>query len=104
VLAKPPRGVSASATLFQTGANGFVGTGAGSFYGTRAGWTAGGGLEWMFAQRWSLTAEYLRHDLGTSSFASAPASGFFFAPVYQNVLYSTRFEGNVVRAGLNYHF
>jgi hypothetical protein len=36
VLTKPPRGVSASATLFQTGANGFVGTGAGSFYGTRA--------------------------------------------------------------------
>jgi hypothetical protein len=48
--------------------------------------------------------EYLRYDLGTSSFASAPASGFFFAPVNQNVLYSTRFEGNVVRAGLNYHF
>ncbi len=97
-------GTTASTTLFQTGAGGFVGVGAGSLADTRAGWTAGGGLEWMFAQRWSAKAEYLHYDLGTGSFASASTSGFFATPVYQNVLYSAHFEGNVVRAGINYHF
>ena len=30
----------------------------------RAGWTVGGGVEWMFAPRWSFKAEYLYYDLG----------------------------------------
>jgi outer membrane immunogenic protein len=29
-----------------------------------SGWTAGGGLEWMFMQNWSLKAEALYWDLG----------------------------------------
>ena len=97
-------GADASTTLFQTVTNGFVGAGAGASSGTRAGWAAGGGVEWMFAQRWSAKAEYLHYDLGTSSFAGAATSGFFATPIYQNVLYSAHFEGNVVRAGVNYHF
>jgi outer membrane immunogenic protein len=96
-------GANASTTLFQTGP-GFVGVGAGSLSDARAGWTAGGGFEWMFAQRWSAKAEYLHYDLGTGSSASASTSGAFATPVYQNVLYSAHFEGNVVRAGVNYHF
>ena len=97
-------GVDASTSLVQSGTNGFVGTGAGSLSDTRAGWAAGGGVEWMFAQRWSAKGEYLHYDLGTSSFASASTSGFFATPVYQNVLSSAHFEGNLVRAGVNYHF
>jgi outer membrane immunogenic protein len=97
-------GVDASTSLVQSGTNGFVGTGAGSLSDTRAGWAAGGGVEWMFAQRWSAKGEYLHYDLGTSSFASASTSGFFATPVYQNVLSSAHFEGNLVRAGVIYHF
>jgi outer membrane immunogenic protein len=97
-------GVNASTSLVQTGTNGFAGAGSSSFSDTRAGWAAGGGVEWMFAQRWSLKGEYLHYDLGTGSFAGASTSGFFLTPVYQNVLSSAHFEGDLVRAGVNYHF
>jgi outer membrane immunogenic protein len=32
---------------------------------TAAGWTAGGGLEWMFARNWTFKAEYLYVNLGS---------------------------------------
>jgi outer membrane immunogenic protein len=97
-------GVNGSTTLNQVGTNGFVGVGFGSFSDTRAGGTIGAGLEWMFAQRWTAKVEYLHYDLGTPSFASVATSGFFATPVYQNVLSSTHFQGNLVRVGLNYRF
>jgi outer membrane immunogenic protein len=97
-------GANVSTSLTQVGTNGFVGAGAGSFSDTRAGGTIGAGLEWMFAQRWRAKAEYLHYDLGTSSFASVATSGVFATPVYQNVLSSTHFQGNLVRVGVNYHF
>jgi outer membrane immunogenic protein len=96
--------VSATTALAQSGTNGFVGAGAGSVSDTRVGWTAGGGLEWMFAQRWSVKGEYLRYNLGTASFSYPATSAFFLTPVYQNLANSVRFEGNIARAGLNYHF
>ena len=72
----------------------------------RAGWTLGGGWEWMFAPRWSVKAEYLYYDLGRVTFSMSPLvhsflgmPGIVGAPVA-----STRFNGNIVRAGLNYHF
>jgi outer membrane immunogenic protein len=81
-----------------------------SFSNTRVGWTAGGGLEWLFAPNWSLKVEYLYYDLGTVSSnliltqinntaAGGPAPWGVAA-----VRSSTRFNGNIVRAGLNYHF
>jgi outer membrane immunogenic protein len=97
-------GNSASTALAQSGTNGFVGTGAGSFSTTRVGYTLGGGLEWMFAPRWSAKAEYLFYDLGTASFSYPATSGFFLTPVYQNVVNNVHFEGNIARAGINYHF
>jgi outer membrane immunogenic protein len=83
----------------------------GSFTNTRPGWTAGGGLEWLFSPNWSVKAEYLYYDLGRVTFGgggltlatSGPAAGFgpagttFFTD-------STRFNGHIVRVGLNYHF
>ena len=36
--------------------------------GTGKGWTAGGGLEWGFAQNWSARVEYLHVELGAESF------------------------------------
>ncbi len=43
---------------------------AGSYSDTLVGWTAGGGLEWMFAPNWSAKLEYLYYDLGTASYGS----------------------------------
>lgn len=40
---------------------------ANSFSRTRIGWTAGAGLEWIFANSWSLKAEYLYLDLGKAN-------------------------------------
>ncbi len=79
---------------------------SGSFNHVLAGWTAGGGLEWLFAPNWSVKVEYLYYDLGSVSYAMSPlvnvaATGNVFtigAPTA-----STRFNGNIVRAGIDYH-
>jgi outer membrane immunogenic protein len=61
-------GVNTSTTIVER--LGFVDTPtpfgtSGSLSTTRFGWTAGAGLEWMFAPNWSAKAEYLYYDLGT---------------------------------------
>jgi outer membrane immunogenic protein len=80
---------------------------------TRAGWTVGGGLEWMFMPNWSAKVEYLYYDLGSVRLALAGAGKFYNAndPNNAGAAYSlfapaasARFNGNVVRAGVNYHF
>jgi outer membrane immunogenic protein len=79
----------------------------GSLSNTRVGWTAGGGGEWLFAPNWSLKVEYLYYDLGSVRFALSPLTNRFTTG---GVAWSsspsatTRFTGNIVRAGLNYHF
>jgi outer membrane immunogenic protein len=95
-------GVNTSVSIFQAGiTNGFVGLGSSSFSDTRVGWTAGAGLEWMFMPHWSAKVEYLYYDLGnvynTGVLTSAPV---LYAAFQQN----TRYNGNIVRAGVNYHF
>ena len=65
----------------------------------RAGWTVGGGVEHAISRNWTIRAEYLHYDLGTTSFtANDPA---FPAPVFQT---KSRFEGDIVRAGVNFKF
>jgi outer membrane immunogenic protein len=87
--------------------------GAGSSSTTRTGWTAGGGVEWMFMPNWSAKAEYLYYDLGAVAASMSPAGAIINAP--RDPRYgqswwlnggqaSTRFNGNIVRAGVNYHF
>ena len=87
-----------------------AGFNGGSFSNTRAGWIAGGGLEWMFATNWSAKAEYLYYDLGSARFnagvstatdTSVGGAGVLWANAVQA---QARFNGNIVRAGLNYHF
>lgn len=81
--------------------------GAGSLSDTRVGWTAGGGVEWMFMPGWSAKAEYLHYDLGSASYAVSPlvSNAQVASPFTINTLQSkTSFTGDVVRAGLNYHF
>ena len=80
----------------------------GSFTKTRPGWTAGGGLEWMVSPNWSVKAEYLYYDLGRVTFGAGgltqtlfPAGPALFTDL---PVASTRFDGHIVRVGLNYHF
>jgi len=106
--------VKATTTIAQTdtGINGaLTGTGAtaGSISQTRAGWALGGGAEWKFAPHWSVKGEYLHYDLGSVTWNSANmitnVTGFG-TPTYSaaNIRSSTRFQGDIVRAGLNYLF
>lgn len=85
--------------------------------GTLAGWTAGGGIEWMFVQNWSAKVEYLYYDLGrvqmyggaayqtrnsVPPFGAGTPPGEVATVAGQNV--SAQFNGNILRAGVNYHF
>ena len=82
----------------------------GSFSETRAGWTVGGGLEWMFAPQWSLKGEYLYYDLGEETFAlpdlvaTVPGHCLGSTCWSAHVESKTRFNGNIARIGVNYHF
>jgi len=102
--------VSAS-TAFAEAVGGPCGCGpnvvtAASSSATLPGWTAGGGLEWMFAPQWSLKGEYLYYDLGTMSYAQtitqtdSLAANFFSAGVSSIV----HVKGNIARVGVNFHF
>lgn len=80
-----------------------------SYSNTQVGYTAGGGLEWMAMPNWSIKAEYLYYDLGNASATAVntlyPSAGRGLITEIQNVSnFSTRFNGNIVRAGVNYHF
>jgi outer membrane immunogenic protein len=59
---------------------------------TKAGWTVGGGVEWMFIPRWSVKAEYLYIDSGTTSLTIAGLTA------------SGKLKDNIARIGINYHF
>jgi outer membrane immunogenic protein len=80
----------------------------GNMSSTRVGWTAGGGGEWMFLPNWSFKVEYLYYDLGSVNYHLGPLLQFgAFGALLETVgasRTSTHFNGNVVRAGINYHF
>ncbi len=89
-----------------SGTNTFGRCDIGNFYcitgtasGVSTGWTAGGGFEYAFADRWTVKAEYLYADLGSRSVTfsdpSAPGSA---------LTAKTNFNLQIVRAGLNYRF
>jgi outer membrane immunogenic protein len=56
------------------------------------GWTAGGGWEWAFADKWSAKFEYLYIDTGTVNFNLA------------GTIISGKLTDHIGRAGVNYHF
>jgi outer membrane immunogenic protein len=72
-----------------------------TFSATQAGWTAGGGLEVMPTPNWSLRAEYLYVDLGTT-----PANSGLITPPFGSVAFSNamRLTTSMARVGLDYHF
>ena len=81
--------------IYGTGGFAYGQVDAWGFSSTNTGWTAGGGVEWMFAPHWSAKVEYLYVDLSGSN--SLNNSGYNFGYNYNPGL-------NVVRAGVNYHF
>jgi outer membrane immunogenic protein len=99
---------SASVSGFETVPGGTVSTPtSGSSSNTRVGWTLGAGVEWMLMANWSVKAEYMYYDLGRATYALPPfvgtagggATAFSHTPVV-----SARYDGNLARLGLNYHF
>lgn len=82
--------------------------GQSSFATMRAGWTLGLGAEWMVYPGVTLKTEYLYYALGTHS---TPLIGYVDPtningdPAWQNVArVHTRFNGNIIRLGVNYLF
>jgi OOP family OmpA-OmpF porin len=66
---------------------------------TNVGWTAGAGLEYMFAPQWSVKVEYRHTDLGSASFGiPAAAAGGVATSAKVN------FETDGALLGLNFHF
>jgi outer membrane immunogenic protein len=61
------------------------------------GWTAGAGIEYARGP-WSAKLEYLHYDLGNLDLTLTDPAGAFLAST------STRYAGDIVRAGVNYHF
>jgi outer membrane immunogenic protein len=84
---------------------------SGSFSQTRVGYAVGAGGEWMFSSNWSAKLEYLYYDLGSATYAtggiandvthtSLPGTGVDAIATSSKV----RFNDNIVRVGVNYHF
>lgn len=106
-------GVMESASFGQNLAPSLLASGSakGSSFDNRAGWTLGAGLEYALTPALSAKVEYLYYDLGGKTLTNTNINpiilrGIFGVPQFvadaTNV--STRFDGHVVRAGLNYRF
>jgi outer membrane immunogenic protein len=67
---------------------------------TRTGGTAGGGIEWMLAPRWSAKVEGLWYSLGnvTTAATQVPVPSIF------TDFKTFGFHSGMVRGGINYHF
>lgn len=79
----------------------------GDHYENRVGWTIGGGAEMALGHNLSAKLEYLYYDLGSAAFANPLA----FKDATTDALrlvdamrVSTRFNGHLLRLGLNYRF
>jgi outer membrane immunogenic protein len=65
--------------------------------GFQSGWTAGGGVEWAFAPKWSLKGEWLHYDLGDKNVGGVCCGGNF------TQFFNIKNTGDLVRFGANYH-
>jgi outer membrane immunogenic protein len=92
--------------------------GSAAFSDMRVGWTAGGGVEWMFAPNWSVKVEGLYYNLGSAPLQASAVS--LLSPFTINLgginvkagqllvanapVTRVTFDGALARAGLNYRF
>jgi len=97
-------GVSSTVWLATGGTDGSGGGGSLAYSNTQAGWTAGGGVEWMFLPNWSAKAEYLYYSL-SNGYASTTITDTVTPNAWAYGIGASRsYNGNIVRAGVNYHF
>lgn len=80
-----------------------------SNYNFKTGWTAGGGMEWAVLPKWSIKGEYLYYDMGnvagTLNTLELPLISAVSSGGFQSLTnYSSRYSGNIIRLGVNYHF
>jgi outer membrane immunogenic protein len=75
----------------------------GSLSKVRAGWTVGGGIESLVGTNWSVRVDYLYFDLGRESYPVISTANFGVGGT-EVIRAEARFNGHIVRAGLNYHF
>src|SRR5215470_1317580 len=80
---------------------GFPGCNAASSNSTPVGFAVGGGIEWAFAPSWSVRAEYLWVDLGTTSFDSSFSNQAFSL---STITHNHHLTENIGRLGLNLKF
>lgn len=75
------------------------GTGSTSVSNVRTGWTIGGGGEWMLDSRWSIKAEYLYVDFGSTQFNVATSNTENFR---QTMTIDADLTAQVARVGVNF--
>lgn len=81
--------------------NGIVtgGTGAASVSNVMTGWTIGGGGEWLVDSRWSIKAEYLYIDFGSTDFPLVVTNSPAFV---QTMTIDADLSAQLARIGINY--
>jgi opacity protein-like surface antigen len=102
-------GVLSSAVVRQSLTPSILGTASASsdYFDNRVGWTVGGGVESALTGQISAKLEALYYDLGSTNPQAAPLAHQAIAgpgEVTTAVYNRTRFDGFLVRAGLNYRF
>lgn len=86
-------GIALPAGAFATATTGSV---------RRLGWTAGGGIEWAFADAWSVAGEYRHSDFGRVSTAFTIPDGL--GTVFATGTNTTRVSVDQATVRLNYRF
>jgi outer membrane immunogenic protein len=69
---------------------------------TKTGYTVGGGIEHAWMGNWTVKAEYLYYDLGSTTLAVNVIPGSGGGGTGYNTTFKN--DGHIVRAGLNYKF
>jgi outer membrane immunogenic protein len=69
---------------------------------TKTGYTVGGGIEHAWMGNWTVKAEYLYYDLGSTTVAGNVIAGSGGGGIGYNSDFKN--DGHIVRAGLNYKF
>src|SRR5262249_10779650 len=109
-------GYAADRVLLYATAGGAFANGQTNFTGPttshpQSGWTAGGGIEWAFADNWTAKVEYLYVNLGNTSVncvnavcTAASSLSVTGVPPGPAIPVSIGLTENLIRAGVNYKF
>jgi outer membrane immunogenic protein len=80
-----------------------VAMGTGSLNTAQSGWALGGGVEYALGDHWFARAEYLHFELGGLAYSLSPIiQPLALAHATTNIGTTAHFNGDIVRAGLNY--